>query len=170
MNLSKCMVCYLEITWHRTQLATHYNAVESQCKWVGLIPWYNMQIWILYHSLCLVSDVSNFISVKNRGELRYGKANPAPHVTPVVLISLYSRWQDYDYGNICYFLLTFHKSWLFCSSEREITPVKRIILEWKSEMCNCYFKNNTPDYIKLVFSSIIKRIKHKTTVRVAIFI
>jgi hypothetical protein len=31
--------------------------LEFKCKWAGFIPWYNMRICILYHSLRFVSNV-----------------------------------------------------------------------------------------------------------------
>jgi hypothetical protein len=33
------------------QLTNNLNFAESQYKWAELIPWYNMKVWLLYHSL-----------------------------------------------------------------------------------------------------------------------
>jgi hypothetical protein len=43
---------------------------------------------------------------------------------------------------ICYFLWTLHEREPFCPPKREITPVKYIFLESKSEMCKWSIDTN----------------------------
>ena len=66
-------VFFLWIIQFRNMLVENYGLLsdivpyspiklEFKCKWAGFIPWYNMRICILYHSLRFVSNVKYLIS------------------------------------------------------------------------------------------------------------
>jgi hypothetical protein len=56
------IVSAIWILYH-TYLISHYNFITHKYKWAVLIPWYNMQVCMLYHSLSVVTNINHFISV-----------------------------------------------------------------------------------------------------------